>query len=83
LPADLLRSTWENECMGMKVSKKIIQAKAEFRDLWVERIPLLISLFFFAFGIGLIVDGKKMYSKQLKQSERVDYHATLNPFRFK
>ena len=78
-----MRLTWENGCMGMKASKNSIQAKAEIRDLWVERIPLLISLFFFAFGIGMIVDGKKMYSKQLRKSERVDYHATLNPYRTK
>ncbi len=47
----------------------------------VERLALLASLFFFAFGIGLIVDGKKIYSHQLRVSERVDYQATLNPYR--
>jgi hypothetical protein len=58
-------------------------AKAEIRDLWLERTPLLISLFLFAFGIGMIVDGKRLYSKQLICSERVKYHATLNPFKTK
>lgn len=46
----------------------------------VERIALFASLFFLAFGIGLIVDGKKLYASQLKLSQRVDYKTTLNPY---
>jgi len=46
----------------------------------VERIALFAALFFFAFGIGLIVDGKKLYANQVKLSQRVDYRSTLNPF---
>ncbi len=57
--------------------------KAEIGDLWLERTPLLISLFLFAFGIGMIVDGSRLHSKQLLRSERVNYHATLNPFKAK
>ena len=47
---------------------------------WFERSTLFVSLFFFAFGIGLITDGKKVYSKQLKLSQQVDYKSTLNPY---
>ncbi len=46
----------------------------------VERLALFSSLFFFAFGIGLMVDGKKLYAHQLRISQRVDYKATLNPY---
>ena len=46
----------------------------------IERVALFASLFFFAFGIGLIVDGKKLYASQLKLSQRVDYKSTLNPY---
>ncbi len=47
---------------------------------WAERIPLFAALFLFSFGMGLISDGKKIYSQQLKISQRVDYKATLNPY---
>ena len=46
----------------------------------VERAALFAALFFFAFGIGLMVDGKKLYTNQLKLSQRVDYKSTLNPY---
>ncbi|MBC7397589.1 MAG: hypothetical protein H7333_09105 [Bdellovibrionales bacterium] len=46
----------------------------------IERIALFASLFFFAFGIGLMVDGKKLYANQLKMSQRVNYKSTLNPY---
>lgn len=69
--------------MSVKNILKKKSAKAEIRDLWMERTPLLISLFLFAFGIGLIVDGNQIYKKQLHRSERVNYHATLNPFKTK
>lgn len=46
----------------------------------IERAALFASLFFFAFGIGLIVDGKKLYANQLRVSQRVDYKSTLNPY---
>jgi hypothetical protein len=46
----------------------------------IERIALFSALFFFAFGIGLMVDGKKLYANQVKLSQRVDYKSTLNPY---
>ncbi len=46
----------------------------------IERIALFAALFFFAFGVGLMVDGKKLYTTQLKLSQRVDYKSTLNPY---
>lgn len=46
---------------------------------WAERLPLFAALFLFAFGMGLISDGKKIYANQLKLSQRVNYKATLNP----
>jgi hypothetical protein len=46
----------------------------------IERAAVFSALFFLAFGIGLIVDGKKLYANQLKLSERVDYKSTLNPY---
>ena len=46
----------------------------------VEKMSLFASIFFFAFGIGLIVDGKKLHQAQLKVSQRVDYKTTLNPY---
>ena len=50
------------------------------QSYWFERSTLFVSLFFFAFGVGLIADGKKVYNKQLKLSQQVDYRATLNPY---
>jgi hypothetical protein len=46
----------------------------------VERMALFASIFFLAFGMGLITDGKKLYQNQLKLSQRVDFKATLNPY---
>jgi len=46
----------------------------------LERAAIFVALFLFAFGIGLMVDGKKLYSSQLKLSQRVDYKSTLNPY---
>jgi hypothetical protein len=45
-----------------------------------EKLAIFVALFFFAFGVGLLVDGRKLYSNQLRVSERVDYKATLNPY---
>ena len=50
------------------------------KEFWAERVVLFVALFFFSFGMGLISDGKKIYSHQLKLSQRVDYKATLNPY---
>ena len=47
---------------------------------FIERLALFASIFFVAFGIGLIADGKKLYQNQLKLSQRVDYKSTLNPY---
>jgi hypothetical protein len=47
----------------------------------VEKMSLFTSIFFLAFGIGLIVDGKKLYRDQLRTSRQVDYKSTLNPYR--
>ena len=46
----------------------------------IERMALFASIFFLAFGVGLITDGKKLYQNQLKLSQRVDFKATLNPY---
>jgi hypothetical protein len=46
----------------------------------IERMALFASIFFLAFGVGLITDGKKIYQNQLKLSQRVDFKATLNPY---
>ena len=48
----------------------------EVDSFWSERAALFAALFFFAFGMGLISDGKKVYQQQLKVSQRVDYKAT-------
>lgn len=53
----------------------------EDNGVWVERAALFASLFFMAFGMGLISDGNKIYSQQLKRSERVDYKSTMNPYK--
>ncbi len=45
-----------------------------------EIIALVAAVFFIAFGLGLITDGKKLYSHQLKVSERIDFKATQNPY---
>lgn len=49
-------------------------------SFWLERSALFVSLFFFAFGMGLIADGKKLYTKQLHLSQQVDFKSTLNPY---
>ena len=46
----------------------------------IEKIALFVSLFLFAFGLGLISNGKKVYENQLKVSQRVDFKSTLNPY---
>ena len=46
----------------------------------LERTALFAALFFFAFGFGLLFDGKKLYEKQLRISQRIDYKNTLNPY---
>ena len=46
----------------------------------VEKVAIFAGLFLFAFGMGLLIDGKKLYANQLKVSQRVDYKATLNPY---
>ncbi len=46
----------------------------------LEKISLIGALFFFSVGIGLIVDGKKLFLRQIEVSERVDYRNTVNPF---
>ncbi|MBS1959441.1 MAG: hypothetical protein JST80_08220 [Bdellovibrionales bacterium] len=45
-----------------------------------EKAALFASLFLLAFGLGLIMDGKKLYNRQIKISQRVDYKSTLNPY---
>lgn len=47
---------------------------------FIERMALFASIFFLAFGVGLMTDGKKLYQNQLKLSQRVDFKATLNPY---
>ena len=47
----------------------------------IEKMSLFASIFFLAFGAGLIVDGKKVHQEQLRASKRVDYKSTLNPFK--
>lgn len=53
---------------------------APAQDFRTEKAALLAALFLLAFGLGLVADGKKIYSRQLKLSQRVDYKATLNPY---
>jgi hypothetical protein len=72
--------TWENEMMKLKNRFKKPASRIKAQDIWAEKAPLFISLFLFAFGMGMIADGKKMYANQLRLSERVDYRATFNPF---
>lgn len=69
------------------LKKKIITSKnarpaatAILQDYKTEKAALLTSLFLLAFGLGLIADGKKLYARQLKVSQRVDYKSTLNPY---
>ena len=60
-------------------ASKINAAKeTKKEDFWLERAALFTALFFFAFGMGLISDGKKVYQQQLKVSQRIDYKATQN-----
>jgi hypothetical protein len=46
----------------------------------IEKLALIGAVFFFSVGLGLIVDGKKLFQHQLEVSERVDYKSTLNPY---
>jgi hypothetical protein len=59
-----------------------LNKKFSFRlsDSTAEKWSLLMALFFLAFGLGLIFDGSKLYSRQQKLAQRIDYKATLNPF---
>jgi hypothetical protein len=63
-----------------KKSEKSSAKKPEFKLGKLEKGFLFAGLFCFSFGLGLISDGTKLYSYQLKVSERVDYHSTLNPY---
>jgi hypothetical protein len=47
----------------------------------IEKMSLFTSIFFLAFGVGLIVDGKKVYQDQLRASKRVDFKSTLSPYK--
>jgi hypothetical protein len=47
----------------------------------IEKMSLFASIFFLAFGTGLIVDGKKTHQEQLRASKRVDYKSTLSPYK--
>jgi hypothetical protein len=44
-----------------------------------EKAALLGAIFFFSFGLGLVVDGKKLLQQQRAASVKVDYKNTLNP----
>jgi len=46
----------------------------------LERMVLVGAVFCFSIGVGLIVDGKKLFSHQLEVSERVSYQSTVNPY---
>ena len=46
----------------------------------LEKITLVGAVFFFSFGVGLILDGNKLFQRQLEVSQRVDYKNTINPF---
>ena len=61
-----------------KKTKKLETSKTKV--FWSERVALFAALFFFAFGMGLIADGKKIYTHQLKLSQHVGYQATLSPY---
>lgn len=67
--------------MKKKVKNQSKSKVTTANDFTKEKIVILLSLFLFAFGVGLIVDGKKIYSQQLKVSQRVNYKSTLNPYR--
>ena len=62
------------------LKKKTVPNTKTVQDYRTEKAALLAALFLLAFGLGLIVDGKKIHSRQLKLSQRVDYKATLNPY---
>jgi hypothetical protein len=47
---------------------------------WYERAALIGSVFLFFFGVGLIIDGKRLLTSQYEASSRVDYSSTLNLF---
>ena len=46
---------------------------------FLEKATLLGAIFFFSFGVGLVVDGKKLLATQKAASVKVDYKNTLNP----
>jgi hypothetical protein len=58
-------------------SQKRDDSKDQYKT---EKAALFAALFLFAFGMGLIMDGKKLHSQQVKVSQRVDFRATLNPY---
>jgi hypothetical protein len=60
-----------------KLSKKSSSSQESYLP---EKLALFSSLFFIAFGMGLITDGKKLYSHQLKLSQHIDFKSTANPY---
>ena len=67
----------------MKINSRLkskVLPKTNLGLTTLEKSFIFAALFCFAFGLGLISDGIKLYSYQLKVSQRVDYHATQNPF---
>jgi len=74
-----IKTTWDSLFSKKKVSPRPTASTSEATQFWHERTALFVALFFFAFGLGLIADGKRIYNQQLKISQRVDYKASLNP----
>ena len=46
----------------------------------LEKVIFMISIFLFAVGFGLVVDGKKMSQRQIRESEDLDYRIAMNPY---
>lgn len=61
-----------------KESGKTTERTFTVNAFWAERLPLFAALFLFAFGMGLISDGKKIYLNQLRLSQQVHYKASFN-----
>jgi hypothetical protein len=47
---------------------------------WYERAALMVSVFLFFFGVGLMFDGKALLERQLESASRVDYSSTLSRY---
>ena len=60
--------------------KEMRESQSMQNSYSIEKTAIFAALFLFAFGMGLLIDGKKIYSSQLKVSQRVDYKSTLNPY---